>query len=106
MDGVQREKIISTETGIEGLLSMAYWKVFIINWKTGCRKMRPKNWSGRETHGSRSFIAKEIPRRTRTTSRYSRTCQDAYNSGISQGKKLIIHKGVRKSGNGEVKYLN
>ena len=52
------------------------------------------------------FYRQRNPRRTRTTSRYSRTCQDAYNSGVSQGKKLIIHKGVRGRGNGEVKYLN
>ena len=54
----------------------------------------------------KEFYRQRNPRRTRTTSRYSRTCQDAYNSGVFQGKKLIIHKGVRESGNGEVKYLN
>ncbi|HHT9138609.1 MAG TPA: SprT-like domain-containing protein [Candidatus Wunengus sp. YC60] len=54
----------------------------------------------------KEFYRQRNPRRTRTFSRYSKTCQDAYNSGVFQGKKLIIHKGVRKSGNGEVKYLN
>lgn len=52
------------------------------------------------------FYRRRNPRRTRTFSRYSRTCQDAYNSGILQGKKLIIHKGVRENGSREVRYLN
>lgn len=54
----------------------------------------------------KEFYRQKNPRRTRTTSRYSKTCQDAYNSGVFQGKNLIIHKGVRDSGNGKVKYLN
>ena len=52
------------------------------------------------------FYLKRNPRRTRTTSRYSQTCQDAYNSGVSLGKKLIIHKGIRENGKREVTYLN
>ncbi|MBM4064380.1 MAG: DUF2786 domain-containing protein [Planctomycetes bacterium] len=54
----------------------------------------------------KEFYLQRNPRRTRTFSRYSKTCQDAYNSGVSQGKKLIIHKGVRESGSREVRYLN
>ena len=53
----------------------------------------------------KEFYRQRNPRRIRTFSRHSRTCQDAYNSGVFQGNKLIIHKGVRESGNGEVKYL-
>ncbi|MFN3531358.1 MAG: hypothetical protein ACK41Q_02430, partial [Candidatus Brocadia sp.] len=52
------------------------------------------------------FYHRRNPKRIRTFSRYSRTCQAAYNSGVSQGKNLIIHKGVRESSSGEVRYLN
>lgn len=54
----------------------------------------------------KKFFHRRNPRLARTYSRYSKTCQDAYNSGVSQGKKLIIHKGVRERGNGEVRFLN
>ncbi len=54
----------------------------------------------------REYYCQRNPRRSRTFSRYSRTCQNAYNSGLSQGKKLIIRKGVRERGSGEVKHLN
>ncbi|TVL95511.1 MAG: hypothetical protein CV082_10665 [Candidatus Brocadia sp. BL1] len=54
----------------------------------------------------KEFYYQRNPRRIRTFSRYSRTCQDAYNSGVSQGKKLIIHKGVREGGSKKIKYLN
>ncbi|NUO08616.1 MAG: DUF2786 domain-containing protein [Candidatus Brocadia sp.] len=54
----------------------------------------------------KEFYRQRNPRRIRTFSRYSRTCQDVYNSGVSQGKKLIIHKAVREGSNGEAKYLN
>ncbi|KKO17971.1 MAG: SprT-like family protein [Candidatus Brocadia fulgida] len=54
----------------------------------------------------REYYQQRNPRRTRASSRYSRTCQNAYNSGVFQGKKLIIHKGIRESGDGEVRYLN
>lgn len=52
------------------------------------------------------FYSQKNPRRIRTYSRYSRTCQNAYNSGVFQGEKLIIHKGVRKSADGEIGYLH
>ncbi len=54
----------------------------------------------------KEFYHRRNPRIARSSSRYSRSCQDTYNSGINQGKNLVIHKGIHGKGNGEVKYLN
>ncbi|MBM4055720.1 MAG: DUF2786 domain-containing protein [Planctomycetes bacterium] len=53
----------------------------------------------------KEFYRRRNPKRVRASSRYSRSCQDAYASGISQGKKLVIHKGVHGKSNGEIKHL-
>ncbi len=52
------------------------------------------------------FYRRRNPRIARSSSRYSRSCQDTYNSGITQGKNLVIHKGIHGKGNGVVKLLN
>jgi hypothetical protein len=52
------------------------------------------------------FYRRRNPRIARSSSRYSRSCQDTYNSGITQGKNLVIHKGIHGKGNGIVKFLN
>ncbi|MCF6147437.1 MAG: DUF2786 domain-containing protein [Candidatus Kuenenia sp.] len=54
----------------------------------------------------KEFYLQRNPRRVQTSSRYSRSCQDAYTSGIHQGKNLVIRKGIYRKGNGEIKYLN
>ena len=53
----------------------------------------------------KEFYRRRNPRVARTVSRHSRTCQNAYNSGVAQGKTLVIHKGVREKGGGEIRFL-
>ncbi|MDR4498699.1 MAG: SprT-like domain-containing protein [Candidatus Scalindua sp.] len=53
----------------------------------------------------KDFFHRRNPKLVRSSSRYSRSCQDTYNSGISQGKNLVIHKGINEKGNREVKLL-
>ncbi len=54
----------------------------------------------------KEFYCRRNPRLVRSSSRYSNSCQDAYNSGKSQGNNLVIHKGIRGKGNGEIKLIN
>jgi predicted SprT family Zn-dependent metalloprotease len=53
----------------------------------------------------KEFYRRRNPKRVSSSSRYSRSCQDAYNSGITRGKNLIIHKGIKGKGKGELKFL-
>jgi hypothetical protein len=54
----------------------------------------------------KQFYRRRNPRIARSSSRYSRSCQDTYDSGMTQGKNLVIHKGIHGKGNGDVKFLN
>jgi len=54
----------------------------------------------------KEFYRRRNPRVARSSSRYSRSCQDTYNSGITQGRNLVIHKGIQGKGTGQVKFLN
>ena len=88
-------------TFIYGLLNGFYHKLDSKSQENASQKLV---WKGDPR--LKEFYHQRNPMRTRASSRYSKTCQDAYNSGVSQGKKLIIHKGIRESGNGEVRCLN
>jgi len=52
------------------------------------------------------FYRRRNPRIARSSSRYSRSCQDTYDSGMTQGKNLVIHKGIHGKRSGKVKFLN
>ena len=52
------------------------------------------------------FYRRRNPRIARSSSRYSRSCQDTYNSGMTQGKNLVIHKGIHGKRSGKVKFLD
>ncbi|ODS30046.1 MAG: SprT-like family protein [Candidatus Scalindua rubra] len=54
----------------------------------------------------KEFYRRRNPRLVRSSSRYSRSCKDTYNSGISRGKNLVIHKGIQGKGKGGTKLLN
>ncbi len=54
----------------------------------------------------KEFYRRRNPRLVRSSSRYSSSCQDAYNSGKNQGKNLIIHKGIHGKSKGGGKLLN
>ena len=54
----------------------------------------------------KEFYRRRNPKLVSFSSRYSSSCQDAYNSGITHGKNLVIHKGIHGKGKGEVKFLN
>tara|TARA_B100001964_G_scaffold98878_1_gene110454 strand:- start:399 stop:797 length:399 start_codon:yes stop_codon:yes gene_type:complete len=54
----------------------------------------------------KGFYRKRNPRQVRSSSRYSSSCQDAYNSGITHGKNLVIHKGIQGKSKGGVNLLN
>ncbi len=54
----------------------------------------------------KQFYRRRNPRIARSSSRYSHSCQDTYDSGMTQGKNLVINKGIHGKGNGEVKLLN
>ena len=88
-------------TFIYGLLNGFYHKLDSKSQENASQKLV---WKGDPR--LKEFYHQRNPRRIRASSRYSKTCQDAYNSGVSQGKKLVIHKGIRESGNGEVRCLN
>ncbi|MCP5003540.1 MAG: DUF2786 domain-containing protein [Planctomycetes bacterium] len=53
----------------------------------------------------KDFFHRRNPKLVRTSSRFTKSCQDAYDSGINQGKNLVIQKGIREKGNGEVRLL-
>lgn len=53
----------------------------------------------------KEFYRRRNPRIIRSSSRYSRSCQDAYNYGVARGKNLIIHRGIKGKGRGEVRFL-
>lgn len=50
----------------------------------------------------RDFFRRRNPRLTRVPLRYSSSCEEAYGSGLSQGKSLVVHKGI----SGEEKHRN
>lgn len=100
----RREKISGNRhrrTFIYGLLDGFYNKLdsrFIEN------RSKKLVWMGDPR--LKEFYRRRNPRIARSSSRYSRSCQDTYDSGMTQGKNLVIHKGIRGKGNGEVKFLN
>ncbi|GJQ59294.1 MAG: DUF2786 domain-containing protein [Candidatus Scalindua sp. AMX11] len=53
----------------------------------------------------KDFFHRRNPKLVRTSSRYTKSCQDTYKSGISQGENLVIQKGVHGKGNSELKLL-
>lgn len=52
-----------------------------------------------------AFFKKRNPRQRRSTSRYAKSNEAAYRSGIAQGKTLVIHKGIQGKRNGVLQYL-
>ncbi len=88
-------------TFIYGLLNGFYHKLDSKSQENASQKLV---WKGDPR--LKEFYHQRNPRRTCASSLYSKTCQDAYNSGVSQGKKLVIHKGIRESSNGKVRCLN
>jgi hypothetical protein len=88
-------------TFIYGLLDGFYNKLDSQFTETG-----PKNLSGPETPRLQEFYRRRNPRIARSSSRYSRSCQDTYNSGMTQGKNLVIHKGIHGKRRGKVKFLD
>ncbi len=53
----------------------------------------------------KDFFHRKNPKLVRTSSRYTKSCQDTYNSGMNQGENLIIQKGIHEKGKSEVKLL-
>lgn len=53
-----------------------------------------------------AFYRRRNPRVIRAASRYSKSSKDAHRSGIAQGNKLVIHKGIYSNGQGKMKLLN
>ncbi|MCP4373596.1 MAG: hypothetical protein GY797_36650 [Deltaproteobacteria bacterium] len=51
----------SVGTNIVGPLFTAFWTAFITNWIVGISNTNPENLFGKETPGSKSFTAEEIP---------------------------------------------
>jgi len=54
----------------------------------------------------KEFYRRRNPKLVRSSSRYTSSSTDAYNSGITRGKNLVIHKGIHGEGKGKVKLLN
>jgi hypothetical protein len=52
-----------------------------------------------------AFTRKRNPRLVRSISKYSRSSKDVYRSGLVQGNKLVIHKGIHERSNEVVKRL-
>lgn len=54
----------------------------------------------------KAFYRRRNPKRVRTASKYSKSSKDIYRSGVTQGKTLIIHKGIHGKGYDDAKLLN
>jgi len=54
----------------------------------------------------KEFYRQRNPKLVHSSSRYTSSSTDAYNSGITQGRSLVIHKGIHGEGKGKVKLLN
>jgi len=52
------------------------------------------------------FYRRRNPKITSMSSRYSTSCQNAFDSGLAKGKNLVIHKGIKNAGSGKVRLLN
>lgn len=53
----------------------------------------------------KEYFHRKNPRIKRTTSCYSRSCREAYNSGLTSGKRLVIHRGITTRNSGRVYLL-
>ncbi len=99
----RREKIRGNRhrrTFIYGLLDGFYNKLDSRNIENQSKKLV---WMGDPQ--LKEFYRRKNPRTARSPSRYSRSCQDTYDSGKTQGKNLVIHKGIHGKGSGETKLL-
>ncbi len=99
-----REKISGNKhrrTFIYGLLDGFYNKLDSRDIEYQSRKLV---WKGDPR--LKEFYRRRNPRLVRSSSRYSNSCQDAYNSGKSQGNNLVIHKGIHGKGKDGGKLLN
>lgn len=54
----------------------------------------------------KAFVQRRNPRLVRSSSSYSRSCKDAYRSGLARGSNLVIRKGIHKKGQGRAELLN
>ncbi|MFQ5687045.1 MAG: SprT-like domain-containing protein [Candidatus Scalindua sp.] len=54
----------------------------------------------------KEFYRRRNPKLVRSSSRYTSSSTDAYNSGITRGRSLVIHKGIHGEGKGTVELLN
>ncbi|GAX61791.1 hypothetical protein SCALIN_C27_0190 [Candidatus Scalindua japonica] len=54
----------------------------------------------------KEFYHRRNPRTAHSSSRFSKSCNDTYNSGMDQGKNLVIHKGVQGDSKGRGRLLN
>ena len=96
----------SAETGIEEPLFTAFWMVFYNKLDSRFIENQSKKLVWKGDPRLKEFYRRRNPRLVRSSSRYSRSCQDTYNSGMTQGKNLVIHKGIQENGKGKVKFLN
>ncbi|MFQ5730285.1 MAG: DUF2786 domain-containing protein, partial [Waddliaceae bacterium] len=53
-----------------------------------------------------AYYRRRNPRRVHSFSKISRSCRDAYRSGMTQGENLIIHKGIHGSSNEGIQLLS
>ena len=54
----------------------------------------------------KEFYHRRNPRLVRSSSRYTRSCEDTYNSGMTRGRNLVIYKGIQGKGKGGIKFLS
>ena len=54
----------------------------------------------------KGYFFRKNPKIHRRTSRYSGSCQEAYHSGLTCGKRLVIHRGVTTRHSGKIYLLN
>lgn len=85
---------------IYGLLEGFYHK---LDYRVAENRSKKLIWKGDPR--LKEFYRQRNPRLTRSSSRYSRSCQDAYNSGMSRGKNLVIRKGIHDKDNAEIRCL-
>ncbi len=100
----KREKINGNRhrrTFIYGLLDGFYNK---LDSRTVENQSKKLVWKGDPRLNE--FYRRRNPRRVCSSSRYSNSCQDAYDSGKNQGENLVIHKGIHGKSKDGSKLLN
>lgn len=86
---------------IYGLLNGFYEKL-----EAGVSENKSKSLVWKGDPGLKDYYHRRNPKIQQSVFYHSRSCKEAYNSGIARGRNLIIHKGVNARQSGKVYFLD